>query len=676
MSFTEQSNENRDADERGDLIHEEVIDCEDGSIFTEEDEEEVEEIVEEENVLEPDDLVSEIHASLMAYKTCQQQRAERKDSQSGSDISVEIEIAEEEADAEDEYEEQIIEQWFRRDELPDDLETACKTLIGIVFKGEDIDPTKMMRRSPLPELYRYLKQHYDYKVQTQQIDDEPPAAEKTQPSLNDIFKKRAPPPSAAVSPEKSDTFGSSEVEEVLLDEETLSGEATIQNHHGDDDEDDDDEGDVTLQSSDQEAEGGIHHIPLDTNSFDTESGPEILVESGVGDDTTISSFQNSADEMFAATGDAHALNNDRRPRGRRRMRRQNSQSSLLLQEILTSVVPGVIAITEEEPTISMGLDFDEQIMESWLVDDVNEPDDYEGACRQLIPIIYRGINVDPDVMVKRMPLPELYKYLKQHYWFVVHRRGLDEYTEGTRDLASSPEGEGLQGNEYDGSTSGTEANADENFDRDHDDDETKTAASDPDPDMTMLGASGQDIHLVLTSREGSPSDKNRVVDRIENGGHGEDNRDTHNEVDIAAENTARLSNRKSGMSEESNSAVSPYTADAVESSNEQEIDYDEESIEEEILLDDDDNDDDDCDDGNHDDDCHDDISLEDEQEQLQEEEEEDEVTVEEDFVEEEEEEEIVEEEILEEVEEYEDYGVDDLISDVRADLLAFKLKNY
>jgi hypothetical protein len=67
------------------------------------------------------------------------------------------------SDDDDEWEEQVIEKWFRRDSLPDDLAAACIELIPIVYKGEDVSADTMMRRTPLKELYAYLKQHLDYK---------------------------------------------------------------------------------------------------------------------------------------------------------------------------------------------------------------------------------------------------------------------------------------------------------------------------------------------------------------------------------------------------------------------------------------------------------------------------------------------------------------------------------
>lgn len=98
---------------------------------------------------------------------------------------------------EDIYEEQVIEKWFQVDSLPDDLESACRQLIPIVYKGEEhAAPETMMRRTPLVELYRYLKQHYDYKKDIKKEISEETAQEiasgsTTQSSLQDLFRQRS-----------------------------------------------------------------------------------------------------------------------------------------------------------------------------------------------------------------------------------------------------------------------------------------------------------------------------------------------------------------------------------------------------------------------------------------------------------------------------------------------------
>ena len=57
--------------------------------------------------------------------------------------------------------------WLERDgEMPEDLEGACLALIPLVYKDEEVDPEAMMRRTSLPDLYKYLKQHVDYQIIT------------------------------------------------------------------------------------------------------------------------------------------------------------------------------------------------------------------------------------------------------------------------------------------------------------------------------------------------------------------------------------------------------------------------------------------------------------------------------------------------------------------------------
>jgi hypothetical protein len=94
------------------------------------------------------------------------------------------------------YEEQVIEKWFQADSLPDDLESACRRLIPIVYSGEDhADPETMMRRTPLRELYKYLKQHYDYKKDIRKEECEESLQEvecdiPKQPILQELFRLR------------------------------------------------------------------------------------------------------------------------------------------------------------------------------------------------------------------------------------------------------------------------------------------------------------------------------------------------------------------------------------------------------------------------------------------------------------------------------------------------------
>jgi hypothetical protein len=94
------------------------------------------------------------------------------------------------------YEEHVIEKWFQADSLPEDLESACRQLIPIVYKGEEhADPETMIRRMPVRELYRYLKQHYDYKkdIRKEVLEEsvqEVGSGNINHPNLQELFRLR------------------------------------------------------------------------------------------------------------------------------------------------------------------------------------------------------------------------------------------------------------------------------------------------------------------------------------------------------------------------------------------------------------------------------------------------------------------------------------------------------
>ena len=97
-------------------------------------------------------------------------------------------------DNDSDYEEQVIEKWFRQEELPDNLEEACLAMIPYVYKGQDVNPETMMRRTPLPELYKYLKQHVDVinlkkEMGTAPVEDDEDY-EEPQQTLEDLLIQR------------------------------------------------------------------------------------------------------------------------------------------------------------------------------------------------------------------------------------------------------------------------------------------------------------------------------------------------------------------------------------------------------------------------------------------------------------------------------------------------------
>ncbi|CAB9497167.1 expressed unknown protein [Seminavis robusta] len=136
-------------DQSGRVVCEEVIEVEDGN------NEVVEELVveDDEEIIE-DDAVEEVVI-------------EDQD---------EEELVEEEVEAEEssesEYADQVVESWNEViEEQPEDLEAAVSALIAVVYKDEDVDVESMLRRTRLPELYKYLKSQYWYKIHTNEEEE-------------------------------------------------------------------------------------------------------------------------------------------------------------------------------------------------------------------------------------------------------------------------------------------------------------------------------------------------------------------------------------------------------------------------------------------------------------------------------------------------------------------------
>ncbi|KAG7348323.1 hypothetical protein IV203_017028 [Nitzschia inconspicua] len=67
-------------------------------------------------------------------------------------------------------------------------------------------------------------------------------------------------------------------------------------------------------------------------------------------------------------------------------------------------------------------------VEKWLERNADDPDDYEYGCRRLIQIMYDEDDEEhtPDTMLRRTTPKELYRYLKQQYWYMIHTGQLEE----------------------------------------------------------------------------------------------------------------------------------------------------------------------------------------------------------------------------------------------------------
>jgi hypothetical protein len=389
-----------DSDEE-EIIEEEVINdtLQSSQVlsYTEYEERDYEEELIEDEEIGAEEFLSDIRSSLLAYakSTAAAKKAETpvehpsiESAKSGG------------SEYEEFYDEQVIEKWFQKEDEPENLHAACKALIGVVYKGEDVDVEGMMRRSPLPELYKYLKQHYDYKVITSQVEEKPEEPETKEATVQDIFKKRVNHASP-ITTESAYSFREEVVEEG--EDETTLGKAARGKSF-------DDGVDIIIRV-DPESEEWTHM--RDDPSTITHSFSQSLYTEEVVEDSVIGSVIRDS-TLFESIAEGDSV--------------KRSKSVVFLEELRTSVVPFVVSIGDADSIGSEEWEFEDQVVDKWLDRD-DEPDDYETACRALIQVVFKGLpfeNADIETMLRRSPLPELYKYLKQHYWYKVHKKGAGE----------------------------------------------------------------------------------------------------------------------------------------------------------------------------------------------------------------------------------------------------------
>jgi hypothetical protein len=67
--------------------------------------------------------------------------------------------------------EKMAKRWLDPDEVPDNYSSECVQLAYFLFKDQDVDVEEMMVRTPLLELYKYLKQHYWLKVHNKELEN-------------------------------------------------------------------------------------------------------------------------------------------------------------------------------------------------------------------------------------------------------------------------------------------------------------------------------------------------------------------------------------------------------------------------------------------------------------------------------------------------------------------------
>jgi hypothetical protein len=349
---------------------------------------------------------------------------------------------------EDEYEEQVIEKWFGRDEEPDDLEAACRALIPIVYKGEDADPETMIRRTPLPELYKYLKQQIDYKDMKNEQDEVETELAKQRTSIKDLFKNRSAP-APSISPNNEDN-GVEEEEEVVTEEVVVSEEEE-ENLYVDSllqefrslkaageapskapkKEDNDVEEEIIGDSESVSVEKDVVEEEEEVVEEEEEVVEEEIIEDSESVDVekdVVEEEEEVVSEEVVVTGeDPDEEDEDHRVESLMqefhllRAAREKIASDALVEELrrASSQSFSSIQFVEYED------EYEDQVIEKWFGRD-EEPDDLEAACRALIPIVYKGEDADPETMIRRTPLPELYKYLKQQIDYKDMKNELDE----------------------------------------------------------------------------------------------------------------------------------------------------------------------------------------------------------------------------------------------------------
>jgi hypothetical protein len=489
-----------------------------------------EEVIVDEEIVEDveEDRFTSILSSLKEFKAISQAKKAAKERIVDDELSV--------ASEESIYEEQVIEKWFGRDVEPDDLHAACMALLPIVYKGEDVDPEAMMRRTPLPELYKYLKQHYDYKKEVKNdVTEEEAAPVIKQMSLESLFQNRTIQiPSTNNNTRESEGLEEEVVDEVV-DEEVVdekntfkesmlrfqsemrnkvAGEAMdsgvteyeeeVEEEEVVDEKDTFKESMLRFQSesgrkaarepmntaiTEYEGEVEEEEIVDEKDAFkesmlrfqselqenvvsesmdSAETEYEEVVEKGENFQESMASvltFQSEYEEEVEDVLDEKDTFRESMLRFQsdieKKVARKSLESTIALEEyevefeeefeeevdekdyFLENMLPFKSGFEEQliddkkaaQESIERGLTvqseyikhqdsfqeslapieyvYEEQVVEKWYGRDL-EPDDLRAACLDLIPIVYKGEDADPEAMMRRTPLPELYKYLKQH----------------------------------------------------------------------------------------------------------------------------------------------------------------------------------------------------------------------------------------------------------------------
>mmetsp|Transcript_39432 Transcript_39432/g.95413 ORF Transcript_39432/g.95413 Transcript_39432/m.95413 type:complete len:2402 (+) Transcript_39432:184-7389(+) len=81
----------------------------------------------------------------------------------------------------------------------------------------------------------------------------------------------------------------------------------------------------------------------------------------------------------------------------------------------------------------------------WLERNAGDPDDYEAACRALIPLVYKDEDEsDPNKMLRRSDPKDLYRHLKHQHWYLIHSGAISQnpVSKGSTHVQTSSDNKG------------------------------------------------------------------------------------------------------------------------------------------------------------------------------------------------------------------------------------------
>lgn len=260
---------------------------------------------------------------------------------------------------------------LRHADDPDDYEAACRELIPIVYKDEhESDVDTMLRRSNPKDLYRHLKHQHWYLTHTGAISEILVPDEQAVATFQKLVSDRLPASRDKKHPSLDDIWlvGEHDEEEVKVETEQKYQESIIE--------------ESAVKSR-------------DANAMD--------------EDCTVQArdkFENTLKALDGVDGTAQVLNEPTEPTELSAQTKGHEGSRRSLQDM------------EEEK---------EREVVKWLDRYADDPDDYEEASRKLIAVLYGDDDeYDAETTLSRSSSKDLFRYLKQQYWYRVHMGTIPE----------------------------------------------------------------------------------------------------------------------------------------------------------------------------------------------------------------------------------------------------------